>query len=222
MSTYLLLFSVLFILGCGRCDDSVQLRITYISTLEKTAITIIKSGQKIGKVIKHVPILNTISKSVHNSTSTISNVLNPYKDRIKLIFPGTYWCGDGDIADNERDLGRFNETDACCRAHDTCPEGIEAGAENYGLKNNGIFTRSACYCDEVFYNCLKKAASIISADIGTTYFNILRPQCFKLDYPISDCEKYSRRRLIHDKCLQYKLDTDKFPEYQWFDSPDFI
>ncbi|XP_078039732.1 phospholipase A2-like isoform X2 [Augochlora pura] len=221
MSTYLLLFSVLFILGCGRCDDLNQTRTTYISVLEKTAIMFIKSGQKIGKVINYVPILNTITKSGSNITSTISNVLNPHKDKIKLIFPGTYWCGDGDIAKNESDLGRFNETDACCRAHDSCPEGIAAGSENYGLKNNGIFTRSACSCDREFYYCLKKAASIISTDIGTTYFNILRPQCFKLEYPIADCEKYARR-LIHDKCLQYNLDTNESPEYQWFDSPDFI
>lgn len=47
---------------------------------------------------------------------------------------------------------------------------------------------------------MKKANSIISNRIGETYFNVLRPQCFRKEYPIVGCIK---RRLddMNDKML---------------------
>jgi len=54
---------------------------------------------------------------------------------------GTLWCGSGDIAKQESDLGIFKRTDACCRAHDNCKNDILAGDTEVNLKNNGIFTR---------------------------------------------------------------------------------
>lgn len=58
-----------------------------------------------------------------------------------MIPLGTHWCGDGDNAKNKNDLGYFNGTDACCRAHDNCKNDISAGDTEVNLKNNGIFTR---------------------------------------------------------------------------------
>jgi secretory phospholipase A2 len=50
--------------------------------------------------------------------------------------------------------------------------------------------RSNCDCDERFYDCLKKANTLISRKIGVTYFNVLRPKCFRQDHPVLGCEKY--------------------------------
>lgn len=55
-------------------------------------------------------------------------------------FTGTNWCGNGDVAENYDDLGRNNETDACCREHDHCPTFIEAFATDFDLKNPFPFT----------------------------------------------------------------------------------
>lgn len=56
-------------------------------------------------------------------------------------FEGTLWCGDGTRAKSREELGLFKDTDACCREHDECPDGMPAGSEKYGLENTGLFTR---------------------------------------------------------------------------------
>ncbi len=40
---------------------------------------------------------------------------------LRLIAPGTKWCGVNDIAEDFFDLGEREEVDRCCRAHDHCP-----------------------------------------------------------------------------------------------------
>ncbi|XP_034948777.1 phospholipase A2-like [Chelonus insularis] len=118
-------------------------------------------------------------------------------------------------------LGTFWKTDNCCRQHDSCPFYIEPGEYLGLLKNNGIFTRSACLCDFQFYKCLKNVNTVISRNVGITYFNILRPQCFSYDYPIKSCAKYDSSRSSHKKCIRYKLDKTKNKTLEWFDLPDF-
>lgn len=54
---------------------------------------------------------------------------------------GTLWCGDGNIAREEKDLGLFKGTDACCREHDSCEYNVESHNKIDNLNNNGIFTR---------------------------------------------------------------------------------
>lgn len=39
-----------------------------------------------------------------------------------------------------------------------------------------------------FFECLKNAKDKIAKQIGFTYFSVLGPQCFKMDYPIEDCQ----------------------------------
>lgn len=132
------------------------------------------------------------------------------KRQMQLILPGTLWCGDGNAAKSDQDLGLFYKTDQCCRQHDYCPKFIESGETFMNLENTGVFTRylklhvrprvngtmflhliyrSHCECDKAFYNCLKKADSIISNRIGETFFNVLKPQCFRKEYPIVGCIK---------------------------------
>ncbi|CAB3365345.1 Hypothetical predicted protein [Cloeon dipterum] len=74
----------------------------------------------------------------------------------QLIFPGTKWCGQGNIATSYADLGYYQETDMCCREHDYCPDFIPAGKTKYGLKNTAPYTRVHCACDAKFKKCLEK------------------------------------------------------------------
>lgn len=68
-----------------------------------------------------------------------------FQNRVKAIYPGTVWCGTGDSAKGQKDIGLFYVTDSCCKAHDTCPKFIPAKSELFGLKNTGTFTRSFKY-----------------------------------------------------------------------------
>lgn len=58
----------------------------------------------------------------------------------RVIFPGTKWCGAGDVASSEEDLGVFSELDKCCRTHDHC-EGMLAGETKHGLTNDSPFSK---------------------------------------------------------------------------------
>jgi secretory phospholipase A2 len=63
------------------------------------------------------------------------------KGSLKVMYPGTMWCGPGHTAPDEKTLGRKRYTDKCCREHDNCPLSMAAGEVMHDLKNNGIFTR---------------------------------------------------------------------------------
>lgn len=75
------------------------------------------------------------------SSGPIGSLFNSFKRKLKAIYPGTVWCGDGNQAKSEDDIGFFYLTDSCCRAHDLCPITIAAGEQFNRLKNNGHFTR---------------------------------------------------------------------------------
>ncbi|XP_047098357.1 phospholipase A2-like [Schistocerca piceifrons] len=137
--------------------------------------------------------------------------------RLGIIFPGTKWCGSGNVASDYDDLGQFADTDACCRAHDSCPDVIEAGQMAHGLTNKAFYTRLECTCDEKFYDCLKAVDSPVSFQVGVAYFNLLNTQCYRKDYPIVECRRYST--IIRSRCLEYQLDESAMPKYQWFDVP---
>lgn len=74
-------------------------------------------------------------------TGHIASMFEKFKTNVKAIFPGTNWCGGGNQAKSENDIGFFYLTDFCCRAHDRCFSAIPAGEEAMNLKNNGLFTR---------------------------------------------------------------------------------
>ncbi|XP_067132483.1 phospholipase A2-like [Centruroides vittatus] len=107
---------------------------------------------------------------------------------IPIIFPGTKWCGLGDIAENDDDLGIFKGTDSCCRSHDKCEPEILAGESKYGLENDGLLTRKGCTCDEQFYSCLCKDGSPSSITVGEMYFDILQNKCFRCNNTNSNSE----------------------------------
>ncbi|XP_055844984.1 phospholipase A2-like [Episyrphus balteatus] len=136
--------------------------------------------------------------------------------QLYAVFPGTVWCGIGNLASNSQVLGYFAQTDSCCRTHDKCMLTIPPGSTKFGLKNDGYFTRSHCSCDEKFYFCLKKANSFIANKIGYTYFNLLRPQCFRKEYQIVACLRWIQKR-----CKMYVLNPGDGMEWQWFDNREF-
>lgn len=58
-----------------------------------------------------------------------------------LYDAGTKWCGAGNVSEGYDDLGPENETDACCREHDHCPDSIEKFGTKHGLENHSAFTK---------------------------------------------------------------------------------
>ncbi|KAG6449748.1 hypothetical protein O3G_MSEX006227 [Manduca sexta] len=137
------------------------------------------------------------------------------RQKFSLIFPGTKWCGAGNIADSYDDLGSARETDMCCREHDNCPDLILAGETKYNLTNSAFYTRLNCQCDEKFRLCLHNATSKIANKVGKIYFNALGTQCYREDYPITGCNSYGG--WFNRKCVEYSYNTSAVRLYQWFD-----
>ncbi|KAG8177243.1 hypothetical protein JTE90_028698 [Oedothorax gibbosus] len=137
-----------------------------------------------------------------------------------VIFPGTKWCGNGDTASNDDDLGSHADTDRCCRAHDKCDDIVLAGETKHNLTNKSPFTKLSCKCDDVFYDCLSEVNSLPSNTVGNTYFNLLRRECFKNDYPLGNkCLKHTSPLKI--TCLEYERDYSSPPVYQWVSAKIF-
>ncbi|CAL1679619.1 unnamed protein product [Lasius platythorax] len=139
--------------------------------------------------------------------------------KLAFIFPGTKWCGSGNIASDPDNLGIFTMTDACCREHDNCKDIIESMQTKYGLTNTAPYTRLHCSCDERFYDCLHGSEELVSAKVGFLYFSVLDTKCFREDYPIVGCKRHS---LIPRRCLEYELDESQPKMYQWFDVPTYF
>ncbi|CAF4800579.1 unnamed protein product [Pieris macdunnoughi] len=139
--------------------------------------------------------------------------------RITLIYPGTKWCGAGNIADGYDDLGPEAEADMCCRDHDNCADYIPAGETKHNLTNKAFYSRLACYCDLQFRHCLREAKTKTANKIGTVYFDLLGTECYKEDYLITGCKK--RGGWLNTKCVEYSFDDSSPPRHQWFDVPNY-
>ncbi|XP_055384533.1 uncharacterized protein LOC129614142 [Condylostylus longicornis] len=147
------------------------------------------------------------------SGEELNNIVN------SIIFPGTKWCGPGDIAEGYDDLGIFKETDMCCRDHDHCDH-IPAGEEKCGIENKYYYTRLHCKCDKNFFECLHKSTDIAAYFVGQAYFGV-SGQCFRKDYPIKDCIEYES--VFPDKrCVKYSYNENEPQFYQWFDLPYYF
>nr|QGW67256.1 phospholipase A2-like protein [Maruca vitrata] len=139
--------------------------------------------------------------------------------KFNLIYPGTKWCGPGNVASNLDDLGIEKAADMCCRDHDNCPDILFAGETKRNLTNHAFYTRLSCECDEQFRKCLHNARSNVAEQIGTIYFNALGTQCFREDYPATGCEE--RGGWFRNKCVVYTYDKAGNKTVQWFDVPNF-
>lgn len=160
---------------------------------------------------------NLIETNINQIKPQIHSVVNGISGAFQGIYPGTNWCGNGNIAKNIHDLGYFNKTDFCCREHDHCPISIKAQETKYGLRNPGIYTRSHCHCDLTFFRCLKAADDQISDKVGYTFFDVLKTRCFDFTSQVIGCIEW-----INGRCLKYAFDSkDKRLRPQWFDLPTY-
>ncbi|CAG0894243.1 unnamed protein product [Cyprideis torosa] len=114
--------------------------------------------------------------------------------------PYTKWCGSGNRADHQNDLGSYAGTDKCCRIHDTvCPMSINALSTGYGYYNHNLYTMSHCSCDERFRTCLQQTGTGASNMVGEIFFNIIKTKCFVIKK-----EKVCARRSWWGNCTRYR------------------
>ncbi|KFM82479.1 Phospholipase A2, partial [Stegodyphus mimosarum] len=134
-----------------------------------------------------------------------------------LVFPGTKWCGAGDKAQSYDDLGEQEGVDKCCRAHDLCDDMLRAGEKKDNIINDSSFTKLNCTCDNEFYDCLLKDDSKTAITIGNTYFNVLRRECYMLNYPLTGkCLKY--KTFLNIICSEWERNTNAPMVYEWVDA----
>ncbi|XP_077468283.1 uncharacterized protein proca1 [Stigmatopora argus] len=116
-----------------------------------------------------------------------------------FTYPGTLWCGAGNMADNYDQLGRFEKTDSCCRTHDHCPHVIHAFSTKYGYTNFKLHSICHCDCDEALKNCLRRVNNTSSRMVGQVFFNVIGAPCFDLLY-----EEQCTDRHWYGVCKQYE------------------
>ncbi|XP_011687254.1 PREDICTED: uncharacterized protein LOC105449644 isoform X1 [Wasmannia auropunctata] len=102
-----------------------------------------------------------------------------------LIYPGTKWCGPGDVAKSYDDLGQHSAEDSCCREHDHCPFTIAPQQCIHGICNSSPFTRSHCDCDAKFRRCLQNLNTEVANTLGALFFNVIQVTCFRERRPCS-------------------------------------
>lgn len=129
------------------------------------------------------------------------------------IFPGTLWCGFGNIADDVySQTGDHPDTDNCCRTHDLCKPIIRAFETRYFYSNPSILPISHCSCDQDFYNCLLRVNSPTSKTIGKIFFNLVKMKCFDFDVQevcVSSILGLCRER--KEKCVAVLKSNNPYP-----------
>ncbi|XP_068441336.1 nascent polypeptide-associated complex subunit alpha, muscle-specific form [Clinocottus analis] len=119
-----------------------------------------------------------------------------------FTYPGTLWCGAGNMADHDGQLGDFAETDSCCRIHDHCPHVIHAFSSNYGYTNFKWHSICHCDCDNTLRGCLREVNDTSSRVVGQAFFNVIGVPCFEFAY-----EDQCAERHWYGMCKRY----EKFP-----------
>ncbi|XP_066498190.1 uncharacterized protein proca1 [Hoplias malabaricus] len=107
-----------------------------------------------------------------------------------FTYPGTLWCGAGNIADHYDQLGEFSETDKCCRTHDHCPHVIHAFSSYYGYTNFKWHSISHCDCDNTLKQCLRSVNDTSSRVVGQAFFNVIEVPCFEFSFQEQCVERH--------------------------------
>ncbi|AWO98733.1 phospholipase A2 group III [Scophthalmus maximus] len=130
--------------------------------------------------------------SANRDDSDDSSLQNKVLKRSKrgFTYPGTLWCGAGNMADHYDQLGEFAETDSCCRIHDHCPHVIHAFSSNYGHTNFKWHSICHCDCDKALKACLRKVNDTSSRVVGQAFFNVIGVPCFELTYEEQCAERH--------------------------------
>ncbi|XP_064485218.1 uncharacterized protein LOC135397555 [Ornithodoros turicata] len=134
------------------------------------------------------------------------------------IYPGTKWCGDGNIASSRSDLGEAAETDKCCRAHDFNARPIPPRGSRHGLINYRHYPMIQCEVDEQLYECLTAEGSPASLVVGHEYFDVLAPICYTETHPY-ECKRYHPGTKV--LCVEYVLNQRKPKRWQKLYNPRF-
>ncbi|CAH0777132.1 unnamed protein product [Bemisia tabaci] len=114
--------------------------------------------------------------ALHDAMTACQNLKGPAH---MFIYPGTKWCGPGNIASSYEDIGKYAAEDKCCRDHDLCPEDMPSGKCIDGVCNRSPFTRSSCKCDADFKKCLRHVNTPTANTLGTIFFNVAKVMCFQ-------------------------------------------
>jgi len=120
-----------------------------------------------------------------------------------FIMPGTLWCGSGNNAEDDSQLGEYADVDACCREHDHCPYSVAGFSTKDHYYNSYPTTVSHCDCDNKFFDCLKgvKDHTFVAEGVGAFYFDHVEPPCVKKEYG-KYCKKWDNAILEIDSCTE--------------------
>ncbi|KAJ8256421.1 hypothetical protein COCON_G00185730 [Conger conger] len=105
-----------------------------------------------------------------------------HRSKRGFTYPGTLWCGAGNIADHYDHLGEFAQTDSCCRVHDHCPHVIHPFSSKFGYTNFKWHSICHCDCDNQLKACLRKVNDTSSRVVGQAFFNVIEVPCFEFGY----------------------------------------
>ncbi|XP_064469322.1 phospholipase A2 hemilipin-like [Ornithodoros turicata] len=142
------------------------------------------------------------------------------------IFPGTKWCGSGNIATGYNDLGEAQSTDRCCREHDHSKDNIAGFGKKHGITNKYPYTMTNCDDDSKFYKCLLNDPSDTSGRVGAMYFDVLQTPCFAKAHPVN-CTQEKDSSTPEDKlfgektCTKYTVEKSAPETWQEFPPPNF-
>ncbi|XP_037278658.2 uncharacterized protein LOC119171891 [Rhipicephalus microplus] len=207
------------------------------NTTDFVSCNLIGSKELIENVLKYIPSEYVTDVSVEEMNQFIdkcadrdtsqegSSLLDSLGDAFQslVIFPGTKWCGAGDVAKNYDDLGKASDTDRCCREHDHSPDNIPAFGTKHNITNYLPYTMTECTYDKQFFNCLQNVSSLASVTVGVLFFDVLKTKCFEYGYP-SECTEYNYWRLflLKNPCVDEEPDTSKPKEWHIESPPNFL
>ncbi|XP_078539736.1 uncharacterized protein LOC144824553 [Lissotriton helveticus] len=129
------------------------------------------------------------------------------RSRRGFTYPGTLWCGAGNSAEDDEQLGELKETDACCREHDHCQHVIHPFTNNYGYRNMRWHTISHCACDNEMKDCLSSVNDTASRVVGQAFFNVIQVPCFEFMY-----EEQCVERFWYGWCKRYSTVAVAVPQ----------